>query len=310
MDSNNTSPFSVKITSCVFASVNVPVSVSCLLLNIFYYFCLIVPQKGTEILKQPLKALLGSLLRCNVFIHISILVMVIISIVVYTMMISVNSSHWLNIFYCFQIIPVQHPYFIWLKKNIRVFIYSFLIINIAVCLLGMNGSIGYILIFFADVNITDWTTVTRFIVSDEAAFCIKLGLYMLSFCVMLGSSCVTVVFLWRHIKNMEKNIGSCSSPQRQRNIKLTIACISVQAFLHIICSALVIIDELLVFLLISDFDLNRNILCTVISLYSFATTINLGLSQSVFRQRAVHFHLKWCCYIYIMTSSYDVFVTP
>uniref|UniRef100_A0A3B1IPZ1 Taste receptor type 2 n=1 Tax=Astyanax mexicanus TaxID=7994 RepID=A0A3B1IPZ1_ASTMX len=275
---------------------NVPVSVSCLLLNIFYYFCLIVPQKGTEILKQPLKALLGSLLRCNVFIHISILVMVVISIVIYTMMISVNSSHWLNVFYCFQIIPVQHPYFIWLKKNIRVFIYSFLILNIAVCLLGINVNIEHTLLLFSDANITDWTTTARFIVSDETAFCIKLGLHMLSFCVMLGSSCVTVVFLWRHIKNMEKNIGS--------------SCISVQAFLHIICSALVIIDELLVFLLISDFDLNRNILCTVISLYSFATTINLGLSQSVFRQRAVHFHLKCCCYIYIMTSSYDVFVTP
>uniref|UniRef100_A0A3B1JZE6 Taste receptor type 2 n=1 Tax=Astyanax mexicanus TaxID=7994 RepID=A0A3B1JZE6_ASTMX len=273
-------------------------------LNSFFVFCMIFPQQGTERLKQPLKALLGSLVGCNSTVHITILVMVFNnifltfgsqimrwytpSIVIYIMTASVNSSHWLNVFYCLQIIPVRHPYSIWFKKNLRVFVYCSLTIKIVICcLLGISVNVTSLSSFYSDM--TD--SLLTFTV---AAFWIRLSFFILSLCLMLTSSSLTVVFLRRHMKNMEKSSGSCSSPQRQRQIRVTIMCITIQALLHITCSILVIIEQLILGVSIILFDTNRNILCTVISLYSFGTTINLGLSQGVFRQ-IVEFYIKSKC---------------
>ncbi|XP_037395054.1 taste receptor type 2 member 41-like [Pygocentrus nattereri] len=203
-------------------------------------------------------------------------------------MISINSSQWLNVFYCFQIIPVQRLYFVWLKKNLRIFISSALIVSAVVCLLGMSVNIADIEILFRYNDTdpkTDWIHLVN---AQKSGFYMTLGLFCLSLCVMLASSSTTVVFLWRHLKNVGKNSGSFSSPRRQRHIRVTVISIVVQALLHVICSALVIIDELVIYVSPWYFDLGNNILCTIVSLYSFGTTINMSVSQSLFRQRTVY----------------------
>ena len=294
----NYSYFSVEMSSEAFAAVNVPVSVFSVILNIMFVFCMVFPLNGTESLKQPLTVLLALLVGCNLAAHICILVMVFNNffpsyvvwylapvIAVYIMLTSVNSSHWLNVCYCFQIIPVQRPYLIWLRRNIRIFMYPALIINAVVCLLGMSVNIAG-----TEINLnynttgqtTDWTKLR---IAWKAGFWMTLSLFCLSLCVMLASCCVTVVFLWRHMKNMEMSRGSSS--HRQRQITATIISIAVQAVLHVVCSALVVIDLIIIDISPWYFDMKCNMLCTVISLYSFGTSINMACSQSLFRQRAV-----------------------
>uniref|UniRef100_A0AAR2IM81 Taste receptor type 2 n=1 Tax=Pygocentrus nattereri TaxID=42514 RepID=A0AAR2IM81_PYGNA len=255
--------FCFEMSGEAFGSVNVPVSVFSLILNIIFVFCLLFPHRGTKRLKQPLNILLGSLVGSNIAAHICILVMVVYNflsptsiksliiwwlvpvIAVYTMMISVNSSHWLNVFYCFQILPVQRPSFIWLKRNIRIFMYSALVFSVVVCLLGMSVNTAGIFILYENTteNQTDWRGLDN---AWSAVFWMTLGLFCLSLCVMLVSSCATLVFLWRHMKNMEKSSSPVSSPHRQRQIRVTIISIAVQAVLHIICSALVVLDEIII----------------------------------------------------------------
>uniref|UniRef100_A0AAR2JLP8 Taste receptor type 2 n=1 Tax=Pygocentrus nattereri TaxID=42514 RepID=A0AAR2JLP8_PYGNA len=200
---------------------------------------------------------------------------------------NVNSSHWLNVFYCFQILPVQRPSFIWLKRNIRIFMYSALVFSVVVCLLGMSVNTAGIFILYENTteNQTDWTGLDN---AWSAGFWMTLGLFCLSLCVMLVSICATLVFLWRHMKNIEKSSSPVSSPRHQRQIRVTIISIAVQAVLHIICSALVVLDEIIIDISPWYFDMKNNILCTIVSLYSLGTTGNMGVSQSLFRQRAVH----------------------
>ena len=61
--------FSVEMTNRAFHSVNVPFSAVSILLNILFVYCMVVPQQGSEQLKEPLKVLLSSLVGCNIIIH-------------------------------------------------------------------------------------------------------------------------------------------------------------------------------------------------------------------------------------------------
>ncbi|KAL7882332.1 hypothetical protein AOLI_G00091810 [Acnodon oligacanthus] len=90
---------------------------------------------------------------------------------------------------------------------------------------------------------------------------------------MLASSCAVVLYLWRHMKNMEDS--GLVSPRLQRQIKMIITGITAQALLHFLCSDGVIIFQIIIQYTELDVDWNNNILCTIIALYSFGTTINM-----------------------------------
>uniref|UniRef100_A0A3B4C720 Taste receptor type 2 n=1 Tax=Pygocentrus nattereri TaxID=42514 RepID=A0A3B4C720_PYGNA len=226
-------------------------------------------------LKQPLKILLGILVGSNIAAHVCISLTVFLStfvkdfvfyIVVYTMMASITSSHLLNVFYCCQIISVQHPFFIWLKRNIKTVIYFALIVNTVLCLFGLSATLTAMSI----LNNYENTTVTKIDwlgLSDTTQGVLWMGLSFFSFSlsVMLISSCLSVVYLWRHLRNMQESSSSFTSPHRQRPIKSTIRGIILQALLHVICSFAVIINENLIKVLHWNFDCNSNITCMIVS---------------------------------------------
>ncbi|XP_072542453.1 uncharacterized protein [Salminus brasiliensis] len=324
MSLNNTwDDFYIVMRAETFISVNVPLSAVGILLNMFFVFCMVFPPQGAEQLKKLLKVLLGSLVGCNMIIHFCCLFIVfyefilwkidldwdilfvmsdlILNVMMYTMMTSVCSCHWKNMFYFCQIVPPQHSFFIWFKRNIRAVIYSALILNAIFYVFGMLVEIAYEIVkldFYTASNSSSeledalWNSLQISRRIKLANFWTRLVFFLLSLCVMLTSSFATVLYLWRHMKNVEES--GVSSPRLQRQIKVIITGITVQALLHFLCSDGILIDEIMVKYSSVDLDWNGYILYTFISLYSFGTTINMGVSQSLFRQGVVHVCQKLC----------------
>uniref|UniRef100_A0AAR2LUY7 Taste receptor type 2 n=1 Tax=Pygocentrus nattereri TaxID=42514 RepID=A0AAR2LUY7_PYGNA len=229
-----------------------------------------------------------------------------IDLVLFSVRASVTCSLWLNVFYYSQIVPAQHSVSIWLKKNIRVFTYFALILDKTYNLFGFIINISDNAVFFtecfkytAGVNNTDATQnrtfATSILLSNMVLinFWIRLGLTLLNLCAMSAASCATTLYLWRHVKSMEKNSSSSlSSPHLRKQMRVTITGI-IQALLYFICSTWMTLDALLRVKLPIFFDMDRHIFCTVISLYSFATTINVCVGQTTFRQRVIRLWEKF-----------------
>uniref|UniRef100_A0AAR2L9I8 Taste receptor type 2 n=1 Tax=Pygocentrus nattereri TaxID=42514 RepID=A0AAR2L9I8_PYGNA len=190
---------------------------------------------------------------------------VIIECICFAMRTSVTSILWLNVFYYCQIVPAQHPPFIWMKKNIRVFIYSALIMD------------KFFFMF-------EFSLVSDVLYADTW---IRLAYFLLCLFVMSASSCATVLYLQRHMKSMEESSRSFSSPRLQKQMRVTITG-SIQALLYFLCSTWLLVRELLVFVFYLEIDLNGHLFCTVACLYSLGITINLSVGQTVFRQQVIH----------------------
>ncbi|XP_037395047.1 uncharacterized protein LOC119263592 [Pygocentrus nattereri] len=309
--------FYAGMSAQTFASLNVPLSAVSILLNFFFAHCMVFPHKGAERLKEPLKVLLASLVGCNttinfcslfyVFYHfvLNLLLMnwyiliivsnLISSVMMYTMLTIVTSCHCKNMLYFCQIVPLQHSVLIWFKRNIRALIYSALILNAIFYLFGLTVDIAYEItrsdydVVFTLRNDTEdslWNSMQLNYSIGLANVWFTLLYFLLSLCVMLASSCATVLYLWRHMKNMEKS--GLVSPRLQRQIKMTITGITVQVLLHFLCSDGIIIVVIAERFSRNNWDSDGFILCTIISLYSFGTTINMGVCQSPFRQGVVH----------------------
>ncbi|KAG9271605.1 taste receptor type 2 member 114-like [Astyanax mexicanus] len=311
------------MSSLAFASVNVPLSAVSIILNLYFIFCMAFPEQGSERMKQPLKVLLGSLFGFNTALHACSLLWalkdflfftvtpfaivftyVVLDLVLFSVRASVTSSLWLNVFYYCQIVPAQRPVFIWVKKNIKSFIYFSLIVDKIYILLGLilnvTDTAVYFSTFFKYIEIVNYTNVnplemfaTSIILSNIVIinFWIRFGLNLVNFCVMSAASCATVLYLWKHIKSMKDGSSTISSPHLKKQMRVTITGIA-QAVLYFLCAIWTSLDALFRIKLPIVFDMDRHILCTVICFYSFGTTINVCVGQTMLRQRVVHLQKK------------------
>uniref|UniRef100_A0AAR2KXE8 Taste receptor type 2 n=1 Tax=Pygocentrus nattereri TaxID=42514 RepID=A0AAR2KXE8_PYGNA len=176
-----------------------------------------------------------------------------------------------NMFYFCQIVPLQHSVFMWIKRNIKAFIYSALILNGIFYLFGMIEDVAYETV---GVNYD-----LAFNAPDDETLQIQILL-------MLASSYATVVYLRRHMKHVEES--GLVSPRLQRQIKMTITGITVQALLHFLFSFWIItLGSLNYEFPEVDVDWSGHIICPIISLYSFGTSIYIGVSHTLFQQRLV-----------------------
>uniref|UniRef100_A0A3B1J1B9 Taste receptor type 2 n=1 Tax=Astyanax mexicanus TaxID=7994 RepID=A0A3B1J1B9_ASTMX len=279
--------------------------ITLMLMNFIFVFCMVFPQQGIEQLKQPLNVLLGSLVGGNIALHVFTLLAVFFdlmsssnaliynitaAVMLYTMRISITSTLWLNVFYYCQIVPAQLSVFIWLKKNIRVFIYSALVVDrifflygftVAVVSLIKNGNCPANEVVNTKQNTTNLNK--SLLVNTLWP---ELGYFSVSIGVMLVSSCATILYLQRHTRSMKESSRSFSSSRLQRQMRVTITGI-IQALLYFFCSSAIVINEFISILLPSLFNLQQHIICTVILLCTFGTTINMGFGQSILRQGSI-----------------------
>ncbi|XP_049341071.1 taste receptor type 2 member 10-like, partial [Astyanax mexicanus] len=292
---NVTSVAVIGMSSLAFASVNVPLSAVSIIVNLYFIFCMAFPEQGSERMKQPLKVLLGSLFGFNTALHACSLLWalkdflfftvtpfamvftyIVLDLVLFSVRASVTSSLWLNVFYYCQIVPAQRPVFIWVKKNIKSFIYFSLIVDKIYILLGLilnvTDTAVYFSTFFKYIEIVNYTNVNP--------------LEMFA-----TTSCATVLYLWKHIKSMKDGSSTISSPHLKKQMRVTITGIA-QAVLYFLCAIWTSLDALFRIKLPIVFDMDRHILCTVICFYSFGTTINVCVGQTMLRQRVVHLQKK------------------
>ncbi|KAG9271600.1 taste receptor type 2 member 1 [Astyanax mexicanus] len=295
--------FSISISLKTFQSVNVPLSLFSIFMDIFFIFCL-SPVSEQQRLKPPLLVLLGSLVGCNTALHFFTLLFVhsdfanslsetdsysfyyfTAQCLLFTMRVSITSCLWLNVFYYCQIVPARHPFLIMLKRNIRLFVYSALIID---KFFFLEEFIVYIASYLIRLyrkpeiyNSTYTNMVTNALIVD---IWLRLVYFFFSVCMMLASGCATISYLRRHMRNMEKS--SRSSARLQSQLRVTITGI-IQTLLYLLCSVWLILDDVAFYLTTADFDQKAYIFYTVISLYSFGTNINLGVGQTVFREQAI-----------------------
>uniref|UniRef100_A0A4W5L8G0 Taste receptor type 2 n=1 Tax=Hucho hucho TaxID=62062 RepID=A0A4W5L8G0_9TELE len=294
--------------------VNGLLSILNILANLFFAFCLFCPPRGREGLKQPVKLLLGFLVCCTTIFLVSLMTAeclwllskskefrYIDTFVSFAAFTSMSTSVWLNFFYYTQIVPAQRALFIWVKRNIKVIIYWGLFVDRVFFLFDLalnNASVDYYLtITEGNDNITYTSTNDTVSGSTDGRFytvlvCFYSKIIYMFFClcVMVGSSWVTVCYLHRHMKSMKESGSTFSSPRLHNQMRVTITGI-LQGILYFLCA-------LWIFLNIfsdnypSSIEFDYNTYYTVISLYMFGTTVNLGIGQSVFRQRAADICLK------------------
>ncbi|KAL2081387.1 hypothetical protein ACEWY4_023240 [Coilia grayii] len=285
----------------IFLGLNGPLCLICAVVNVFFIFCLFCPRNGSKGVKQPLKTLLLVTVVCTAILQIFFVQNMamgssssyttyhqILHIILKDLVeISMTTTVWLNVFYFSQIVPAKRAFFVWLKANIKVFTYGALVFNWA--FLISNGLLDIFLILELPQNasnITGNSTDTDTQVNEIfflAIFVVELLYLFLCLAVMMVSGCATVSYLWCHMKNVKTNKLSSSLKSQAR---VTITGI-VQTVLYSLCNAWIMAYMLKSVLLHSKFDRKSHIFYTIISLYSFGTSINLTIGQSLFRERAV-----------------------
>ena len=285
--------------------VNGPLAIVNILVNLFFAFCLFCPPRGREGLKQPVKLLLGFLVFCTTIFLVSLItvecvwlltyseeIQYVDMLVLFTAFTSMSTSVWLNFFYYTQIVPAQRALFIWVKRYIKIIIYWGLFVDRVLFMFDLASVIYYVTITEGNDNIT--YTSTNNTVSDGLYYTVLVCFYckviymFFCLCVMVGSSWVTVCYLHRHMKRMKESGSPFSSPRLHSQMRVTITGI-LQGILYFLCALWIFISF---FSINFSMVFNYTFFNTVISLYMFGTTVNLGIGQSVFRQRAADIWLK------------------
>ncbi|XP_073710911.1 taste receptor, type 2, member 201, tandem duplicate 1 [Misgurnus anguillicaudatus] len=302
------SSYDIEMGPLAYAIVNVLISVTTILINIFFICCMFTSQERPENQqKPPLNVLLGSLIGCNLIINIVNLLYVMYDTVdvslwvfvvssaatLYTMRTSFTASLGLNVFYYFQIVPTRRPFLIWVKMHIKLLMYLMLFFENIFFLFGFILRVLPRRVFIPQVdfnsssvalNVTSEGLRVRhyLIMTDIGLRCIY---SFVGIGIMVASNTSTVLYLWRHVRRMEDS-SSSSALHYQMQKRVTIMSI-IQTLLFFFYSAWLMSDEIMFRFNVFYFDPSGNILYSVVGFYSFGTTIILGVGQTKFRVRAV-----------------------
>ncbi|NP_001098605.1 taste receptor type 2 member 3 [Danio rerio] len=298
----------VNMSSVAFALINVPVSMTTNLMNVFFVYCMFSSDQGPASgVKPPLNVLLWSLIGCSLFYNILNLLFVFLDIlyasqwiydvsgsaIVLAMWTGFTTSLWLNVCYFFQIVPVQWPFLVWMKQHIRLIVYSALFAD---RLFFLSEFLFRVILEMTEIpaagfnstsdheNITSESnlrpdTIEIYITYMSIRGCV----FVLCVVVMLASGITTVIYLWKHMKRMEKNSTVFSVLRNKQQMRLTIIGI-IQTVLFSLGLLWLMGEELLVHFGVC-LDGGR-LLRSVMALYSLGVNILLMIGQSKYRLMA------------------------
>lgn len=313
----------MEFITCV--GVNIPCASLGLAINLFYVFCLIFPSGQPMNVRQPLSTLLLLMIFCTGLFQVSLILYLSLGIsaaswnirhaanasMFYAVRVSIPTTLWLNIFYCIQIVPGKTAFFLWLKRNIRLVIYSSIIFT------KIYFLVYYVLEFMqvydlnSDVFEVNSTTdsgadflsgsriqLVQFLDTLDA---VTMALVILGLTTMLTVTGTTVCYLYRHIKRMTKSGTSVHSQLLLNQVRVTITGL-VQGILYLLCSLGMFLD---LYCTYHKYKCNQNVLWTIFTVYSLASTLNLGVGQSLFRQRITQLWKKGrtCSFCFSTQSS-------
>lgn len=306
--------------------INVAIGVFTTLVNLLFIFCFICPVQGEQI-KQPLMLLLGTLVSCAAFFEMSLLLQLLafqifrdvwIQLISYIMFIlslstSTTSCVWLTFFYNTQIVPVKRAVSIWIKKNVKVIIYSIWLCEKMFCVFHVIVLTAPNIIFLnrqhylVSVN----STLTLEIQSYNLLYLQYLYFlssavvnshYYFCMCVMATSNCSTIIYLCKHMRRMMINGQPVFSPQLRGQLRVTVTCV-LQGSMSMFCTVWSIkkyIDQGVWAEAYTNFQGEH---FTLIHLSMASTTINLCVGQAVFRQRVTDLWRRAVCCCKIRKSD-------
>ncbi|XP_073329252.1 uncharacterized protein [Pagrus major] len=198
---------------------------------------------------------------------------------------SMTSSVWLNFLYYTQIVPAQRALSKWIKKNIKPIIYN-------IC---DNSTVNETLSVQMPSTELQRNVLAIVILTFKVYF-------MFCLCVMVMSSGSTVVYLCKHMHRMAANGQPLTCPRVRSQVRVAITGL-LQGALYMFCS---------IWTVYNYFTVNNSgysiIDFTVINLYMMGSMFNLGVGQSVFRQRAEDIWLRavqWCKASKVQQSEQD-----
>ncbi|XP_056245548.1 taste receptor type 2 member 8-like [Seriola aureovittata] len=211
---------------------------------------------------------------------------------------------WLNFFYYIQIVPANRALSIWVKRNIRSFIYVALLLDGTLFLFNSVMNIPDVFSGFTCINGTGYAhRPDEVYFSSQVCFFIINVHILICLCIMTVSSFSTAHYLFRHMRNVAQS-GSCFyTPRIQRQMRVTITGIS-QGVFYFLYDTFHLLDSF-AYMFAPDFYFSYSVSFTVTSLFISGNTINLGIGQFIFRQRvaAVWRALKALCIVAIVTDN-------
>lgn len=303
--------------------INIAIGVFTTLINFVFVLCLICPIQGEQI-KQPLMLLLGTMVSCTTSFEVSVLLQLSTlqlstfhlldvnwlripstMMFIFSLSTTTTSSVWLTFFYNTQIVPAKRAVSIWIKKNIKVVIYSIWLFEKMLC-------IFHVLVFIVIPNFFSRTkhywgsvnsTLTEGIQHNELLlpvyfFSVSASMvnshYYFCMCVLVIFNFSTVIYLCKHMRRMMVNGQPVFSPQLRSQLRVTVTCVlhGVMSILCIVLSIKKYIDQGIFADAYSNLPLQH---FTVIHLYMAGTTLSLATGQAVFRQRAVNLWRRAVC---------------
>lgn len=296
----------------VFAAISGPISFSAIVLNIVFSFCLLCPPSMQVVnVQQPLKVLLVSMVMFS-FLHQTTIMFFVCQVAItpfvyglyltlkqlfyFTNVVNLSSVTWLSILYYINIVPNNGQLFIWIKRRIKNVVYFGLVLDRGIVLTA--GVLDYVSTLRPEeqpLNSSSSFNVTAELSSDRDVFfylgkmCTVIYSFhlLISFGTMILSWSSTYIYLRRHMKRMEESSSSFSQPQLQSQMRVTVTGLVQAALFFPYC--LLIITLVVTHSLpgYNNFDPNDNIQTTVSSLFGLCSSVCLGFSQSVFRQRVI-----------------------
>ncbi|XP_054644231.1 taste receptor type 2 member 42-like [Dunckerocampus dactyliophorus] len=286
-----------------FLIINGPLVIFCLVVNIFFVFCLGCPQSNDKGLKQPLKLLLEFLSWCSILYLILLVVnwsltfgnfnrlyIVLWFILLFYVHNSMSAYVWLTFYYFTQIVPARHALFVWLRRNIKVTIFMAVLLDFLVVFYNYALETAHFLINWP-LLINDNLTLTLITIHSNShttflslvGFIIGKVYMMTTLCIMIISSFTTLRYLHGHMRKLEKSGIPVSASRLRSRLRVTLLGIC-QSVIFFSCMTFNFIDSLT--LRYADFFFGAHIGFTVSTLYIFGTTVNMAIGQSTFRQRA------------------------
>ncbi|XP_028250398.1 uncharacterized protein LOC114426918 [Parambassis ranga] len=199
---------------------------------------------------------------------------------------SMSCYVWLNFYYYTQIVPAQRAVLMWIKRNIKSFIYGVLITD------GMLSFFSCA-VFAADALFVKWSfsNGTRILLRSKELHSLNLTssvmMYvhmLLCLCIMMVSSISTAHYLNRHMRNMIQSGSTFSTPRLRSQMRVSITGI-LQGVLCFLYDSFYLIDAF-IFILPTQFSINAYVSITVTMVYVSGTSLNLGIGQTIFRENA------------------------
>lgn len=260
--------------------------------NVFYLLCLYSPHSGRAKLKQPLKTLLEFLIWSAIAFLFFVFCMYVavkhgksplLHFTLWSLMLcnvhnNMMTTVWLSVYYCIQIVPLQRAVFLWVRKNVKLVIYTALFYQeVLVHLLGVANCVETLVSYSTRCNGT-------LIECDLRLFSANAGFYIMKLHVM-GCLVLMTASNFSMFNYLSSHMKKVLTQKTASQLRAANAALFQGVFYFGYCVLYLFSSYTYVFS--SSFIIGTwlSIICT--TLYVFGTTITLGIGQTLFRQRIV-----------------------